>query len=94
MDRVRGTLPKQQSNNLAQFQSKIEQLGYELAEEKGKISFTKVGKLEAILTEIMPLAEESGWNVEQDLYLEETNAEKAASSIYQEGRTLRLFPRF
>lgn len=92
MDQVRGRLPKKQSNQIKELQSRLQQLGYEFSEEMGEISFSRPGRLESVLSEILPLVEKSGWNARKELYLEQTHPDKASRSIYENGRIVRLTP--
>jgi hypothetical protein len=92
MDQVRGRLPKKQSGQIQELQSQLQQMGYEFSEEMEGISFSRPGRLESVLSEVLPLVEKGGWNARQELYLEETHPEKASRSIYENGRILRLYP--
>lgn len=92
MNQVRGTLPKKSAEEIRQLQSQLQEMGYEFAEGVGEISFSRPGRLESVLAEVVPVAEQAGWNVRSDLYLEETHPDKAAKSIYERGRILRLYP--
>ncbi|HHW06988.1 MAG TPA: hypothetical protein GXX34_05565 [Clostridia bacterium] len=92
MNQVRGTLPKKSPEGVKELQSQLCKLGYEFAEDMAEISFSRPGRLESVLAEVTPLAEKAGWDVRRELYLEETNPELTAKSIYERGRILRLYP--
>lgn len=92
MNQVRGTLPKKSAGEVKQLQSQLQEMGYEFAEDIAEISFSRPGRLESVLAEVMPIAEKAGWNVRSDLYLEETHPDKASKSVYERGRILRLYP--
>lgn len=94
MDRVRGTLPIIHQGQGSKLKEELEKLGYEFSEDITQLSFQRLGLLESVLAEVTPLVEEGGWDAKKDLYLEQNNPEKAAQSIYEKGRILRVYPHF
>jgi len=91
---VKGKLPIKQPGQTEELQTRLRQMGYEYSQEVGEISFSRPGRLESVLSEILPVVEKGGWNARQDLYLEETHPDKTSRSIYEKGRILRLYPSY
>jgi len=94
LDHVRGTLPVVHQSQSEQFKKELARLGYEFSEDIAELSFHREGLLESVLAEILPLVEEGGWDARKDLYLEQSNPDKAAQSIYERGRISRIYPHF
>ena len=84
MGQVQGYIDR--SNfDLDKISGRLKALGYEI---KGQ-SFIKHGRIESVLNELVPLVEEQGANVFEDLYLEEYKPSGQVVAKYQKGKVDR-----
>lgn len=72
--------------NLENISSRLKSLGYEI---KG-CNFMKHGRIESVINELVPLVEEQGANVFEDLYLEEYRPSGQVVAKYQQGKVERV----
>ncbi|NMA01103.1 MAG: hypothetical protein GX923_00885 [Clostridia bacterium] len=84
MGQVQGYVDKN-NFNLDNISGRLKTLGYEI---KGQ-NFIKNGQIESVLNELVPLVEEQGVNVFEDLYLEEYIPSGEIVAKYQKGKVER-----
>lgn len=85
MSQVQGCITN--SNfNLDNISGRLQTLGYEI---KGR-NFIKHGRIESVINELVPLVEEQGANVMEDLYLEEFIPSGQVVAKYKKGKVERI----
>lgn len=85
MSQVQGYINKGDFN-LDNISGRLKTLGYEV---KGQ-SFMKHGRIESVINELVPLVEEQGANIWEDLCLEEYMPSGQVVAKYQKGKVERL----
>lgn len=88
---VKGKISKARAEqgNVRGLINRLKEVGYEFAEELDGISFTKVGKVESVITEMVPVCEDYGLDVEDFKMTEFKQNSNEIRSRYENGKIIR-----
>lgn len=88
---VVGKISNDRANN-GSIEGVIERLspfGYDFATEGDGVKFTKVGKVESVITEMVPVCEDHGLDVEDFKLVEYRSSDGRERSRYENGKIIR-----
>ncbi|GAW93377.1 hypothetical protein [Calderihabitans maritimus] len=87
---IQGKLKFRNAKLETKLKEELVPIGYEITRDDNDILLKKVGKVEAVLSELVPICERLGWNVEEDLILMEKPEDPAGRPIrYVRGKIHR-----
>ncbi|WP_366923956.1 hypothetical protein MFMK1_000893 [Metallumcola ferriviriculae] len=91
LNKVNGSLKGMKAERLRKLKNMLEPMGYEFSQDLSK--FEKTATIESAVSELVPITEQLGFNVWEDLTLTELSEDSAYFAKYENGRVIRKFPR-
>ena len=68
---------------------RLSPVGYQFKTEPGGYEFSKVGRVESVVTEMVPVCEDHGLDVEDFSMVEHRKSDGSERSRYEQGKILR-----
>lgn len=78
-----------EQGDMAGIVDRLAPVGYDFSDGPGYYQFTKLGRVEAVITEIVPVCEDHGLDVEDFAMTEFRSSDGTERSRYEGGRIIR-----